>query len=563
MVEKEDVILMSIKFYFNRFFKKINSLNMMHQFKKMEHHLQKTSEPLYGQKVLFTQSFCVYPPCFVHDKLLAIALRLRGFEVTAAFCDGVQKNRECGVFGGVWQRQRNFDENCAYCQERSKKLWAFLPQDKIFRYSAYLSAGDYDWSERILLSLQLGEWVSFVLPGGLELGKWAKDYLVNNYVVADYTLIPEHEALGRCHLKNLLLAYRASERIMNRVKPNRIISNDSFYGIWKIWEVLAAARGIPFYSHWSGTRRGGWCYAYGAPAMNLDFSVAWPNFSKETLTDVEALRVERWLTDRAGGEDMILDTASLSSFKNEKFELSQVDPKKPTALMLTNTIWDLAALNKEVFTAGMMEWVVDTIDWFAAHPDYQLILKPHPLELHPTIPATRESIAFALKKNRVVIPSNVFVLSPKVALTAYNLMPFCKVGLVFTSTVGMEMAARGFPVITAGRAHYRGYGFTLDPANKMEYFHTLKGVLSRDSEMDTSFAASLARKYIKFNFFHYYTKTGLFEFRHDRDGDIVIDLYVKNIEHLRKGHYEHFDYIVERIERGEPILSKDNWPKES
>ena len=61
------------------------------------------------------------------------------------------------------------------------------------------------------------------------------------------------------------------------------------------------------------------------------------------------------------------------------------------------------------------------------------------------------------------IPSNVFFISPKASVSVYDLMLMSKVGLVFTTSVGMEMAARGFPVITAGRSHYRGYGFTIDP----------------------------------------------------------------------------------------------------
>ena len=74
----------------------------------------------------------------------------------------------------------------------------------------------------------------------------------------------------------------------------------------------------------------------------------------------------------------------MTKTKNERFNFEKISNKKPTALMCTNVIWDLA-LNKEIFSESMFEWVQDTINWFKNRQEYQLIIKAHPAESDPKI----------------------------------------------------------------------------------------------------------------------------------------------------------------------------------
>ena len=50
-------------------------------------------------------------------------------------------------------------------------------------------------------------------------------------------------------------------------------------------------------------------------------------------------------------------------------------------------------------------------------------------------------------------------------------------GLVYTTTTGMEMAMSGVPVIVAGVTHYKNNGFTFDPQTYPEYFELLDKIL--------------------------------------------------------------------------------------
>ena len=46
-------------------------------------------------------------------------------------------------------------------------------------------------------------------------------------------------------------------------------------------------------------------------------------------------------------------------------------------------------------------------------------------------------------------------------VNTYDLFEIADLGLVYTTTVGLEMAMSGVPVIVVGKTHYRGKGFTL------------------------------------------------------------------------------------------------------
>lgn len=509
-----------------------------------------------GIRILFGPAFSIYEPCFLHDRILSYALRIRGAEIIPTYCDSVQST-ECNVYGGVWLEGKNFTDLCKSCSAASERLWQASPQAAV-RLSEYLDSGDIEAVQATVGGLPPDGWHTFE-EDGLPVGLWAKDILVNNYVVGDYTLVSGHQQLGPAHLRNLLLLRLAYERLLDDVKPDRVVSNDSYYGMWAMLQKLSEKRGIPFFSHWIGGRQGGWCYAYNDSAMNLDFTKPWKKFSQTPLDDKKREKVKQWLKGRLSGDEMILDTASLAPHQSERFDLTKLDLEKPTALLATNVIWDLAALNKQVLFEDMMDWIVETIGWFRTHPQYQLIIKAHPGELNPSIPETKERVEVALAARGITLPANVFLLSPKVRLTVYQLFPLVSALLVHTTTVGIEMAAKGMPVITTAKSPYRGFGFTLDPEDRGEYFRTLENSLLKQDQIDSEIQKDLAYLFILFYHFHYYLKMDIMDYRWSE----IPRLRVESVKDILPGKNRYLDYIADSIMDGMPILSATRWPPES
>ncbi|MFZ4855388.1 MAG: hypothetical protein ACOYL3_03230 [Desulfuromonadaceae bacterium] len=507
-------------------------------------------------KILYGPSFSVYPPCNAHDVIFSTALRIRGAEIVPIYCDSVQ-HTECNFWGGVWGGGAKFMKNCRNCCKTSELLWKETSLSPL-GFSSYLDNNHVGEIDKEVTALHDGAWLSYS-AFNLPFGQWAKDILVNNYVVGDYHLVEEHERLGRIHLRNLLVVHAAYVRIFDEVRPDRVIANDSYYGMWAILQYLCERRGVPFYSHWSCNRPNAWCYAYNDASMNLDYRRAWPVFSAPPLAENQLKTVDDWMLGRLSGKDMLLDTASLAPHCADEVDLSKIKDGKPTALLAANVIWDLAALNKQVVFDDMIEWIAETITWFGKHPEYQLIVKPHPAEQNPIIPETEERVTTALNRRGVIIPDNVAMLTPKSAVTVYQLLPLVHVGIMHTTTVGLEMTARGIPVITTARSPYRGFGFTLDPSSREEYFLTLDNALRGEKLPEHKKQIDLAYKFILFQHFHYYTKIDIMDFKLGE----TPRLKVNSLDDIRPGRNRHLDYIVDSVMDGLPIVSEDRWPSES
>jgi hypothetical protein len=151
-----------------------------------------------------------------------------------------------------------------------------------------------------------------------------------------------------------------------------------------------------------------------------------------------------------------------------------LDPTRPVALLCTNVVGDSLALGRQVFTTGMAGWLAATVRWFSRHPQAQLVVRVHPGELlgagHPSADIVHQELPD--------LPSHVTLVGPESPVNTYDLMELAHLGLVYTTTVGMEMAMAGIPVITAGVTHYRGRGFTDDPETMPAYLAALEARLA-------------------------------------------------------------------------------------
>ena len=465
-------------------------------------------------------------------------------------CDGIQRI-ECNYFGGAWASGRKFKKNCAMCAKTSESLWRHNPQESN-RLSDFVSRKEIDRIGGDLSSLGTTDLLQY-RQEGISFGHLAKDILGNSYLVGNIELIEGFEDLLRVHLENLLVVSLAYTRILDRVKPDRVISNDSYYGMWAIMEKHCKARGIPFYSHYPVVKNRV-AFAHNDAAMNLDFTASWPEFSKLPLEPQDSERIERWLK---GDRGYFIDATKLGGHEREEPVLGGIDPRKPALVLAANVIWDLAALNKQILFKDMMDWIVQTLRWFGPRGDFQLIVRPHPAEVSPQIPQTRESVVSAIGASGVQVPRNVFVLGADAKITLTQLIDRFDVrGMaVHTSTVGFECAALGLPVITTASSPYRGFGFTTDPDSREGYFAAIEQALNAPRAATPDSRRELARKFIKFYQFHYYADLGLFA---GNPPQFKPDL----MERLKSDDGP-FGYVVNSILQGLPINGSDRWLPES
>lgn len=157
---------------------------------------------------------------------------------------------------------------------------------------------------------------------------------------------------------------------------------------------------------------------------------------------------------------------------------------RPVVLLATNVLGDSLTLGRQVFSKSMSEWISRTVQYFAGRPDIQLVIRVHPGEVLVHGTSMMEVVHQVLHR----LPEHIRMIGPKDKVNTYDLIEVADLGLVYTTTVGMEMAMTGAPVIVAGQTHYRGHGFTYDPDSWVTYFKLLGPMLDNPKSFRLSHA---------------------------------------------------------------------------
>jgi hypothetical protein len=155
---------------------------------------------------------------------------------------------------------------------------------------------------------------------------------------------------------------------------------------------------------------------------------------------------------------------------------------RPVVLLATNVIGDSLTLGRQVFSDSMTEWLERTVQYFASRPDIQFVIRIHPGEAITKGPSVAEVVKRTLSGASPEMPENIHLIPADAKVNSYDLFEIADLGLVYTTTAGLEMAMGGTPVIAVGNTHYRAKGFTLDPDTWEAYFSILEQVLAAPGE---------------------------------------------------------------------------------
>jgi len=147
---------------------------------------------------------------------------------------------------------------------------------------------------------------------------------------------------------------------------------------------------------------------------------------------------------------------------------------RPVVLLAANVLGDSLTLGRNIFAESMSAWITKTVQYFAKRDDVQLVVRIHPGE---KIVPQAKSMATVVREALPEIPSHIHVIGALDNVNTYDLIEVANLGLAYTTTVGVETAMNGIPVISCGDTHYRRRGFTMDPNTWDEYYALLEGTL--------------------------------------------------------------------------------------
>lgn len=271
-------------------------------------------------------------------------------------------------------------------------------------------------------------------------------------------------------------AARAALALMQTVQPEVVITpNGSILEFGVIYRV-ARHLGIPAVTYEFGEQRSRIWLARNAEVMRQETDDLWEARRDCRLDEAQWEQVRELFASRQRAslwENFSRRWQGLPAQGGEQVRQALGLDARPVVLLAANVIGDSLTLGRQVFTESMTEWLQKTVGFFAGRPDVQLVVRIHPGERYTKGP----SVADVVKQAYPDLPDHIHLVAAGDPVNTYDLVEIADLGLVYTTTVGMEMAMSGVPVIVTGQTHYRGKGFTLDPASWDEYFSLLEQVL--------------------------------------------------------------------------------------
>jgi len=191
------------------------------------------------------------------------------------------------------------------------------------------------------------------------------------------------------------------------------------------------------------------------------------------LDDARAGMLDAYLEGRRrGSHDWIWFNKEVADDSPARLAALGVDGSRPLVTLLTSVMWDAQLHYPANAFRNMLEWLLQTIDYFSRRPYLQLLIRVHPAEIRGAIPS-RQLAVDEIKKAFPDLPKNVFVIPPESRISTYAAMMPCDAVIIYGTKTGVELASLGIRVIVAGEAWVRNKGITLDVTSAADYFELL------------------------------------------------------------------------------------------
>jgi hypothetical protein len=272
---------------------------------------------------------------------------------------------------------------------------------------------------------------------------------------------------------------------------------------------------------------------------------AWENLD---LTPAMQEELEGYLEDRRTGRgDWIWFHTAGEGRSTLSARTPAVDSTRPFITLLTSVIWDARLHYDSNAFENMMDWVCATIDYFAAHPGLQLVIRVHPAEISGNIPS-RQTVVAELKARFEELPPNVLLVPPESPVSTYDLIASSQAVLLYNTKTGIEIASRGIPVVVAGDAWIRNKGFSLDASSEEEYLRILDTVatLPRLDE-------ATRRRALKYAYHFFFRRMIPISFVHSRE-KFQFELSLRGVRDLLPGQDSGLDCVCDGILHGTPFV---------
>lgn len=486
------------------------------------------------------------------ESALAVALRVRDVEVDVLLCDqDLPACLECEVvrIGGTQELLTHGPTRrmCPGCFDSGDRLFTGL-NAKVFRYGDFLVPEQRREAAELARETPIEDVPGYRLDG-VAVGEHALAGALRFFARATIDDEPGADAVLRRYFEAAVLTVRVAQGAFDRTDYVAAVFHHGIYVPQGLLGEVARRRGVRVVTWNPAYRSQTFVFSHGdtyhhtlmhEPTDDWE-NIAWTSELESELLDYLK---SRW----TGAHDWIVfhqePKQELAAIEEE----IGVDFSKPCIGLLTNVMWDAQLHYPANAFPNMRDWCLETIRYFAARPELQLLIRVHPAELRGGIPS-RQPIVDEIRSVFAELPPNVFLVGPESSISTYVAMMQCNAIVIYGTKTGVELAAVGKPVVVAGEAWVRNKGFTLDAESREHYFSILDG-LPQLSGMSPEHLER-ARKYA----YHFFFRRMIpLEMMAPARGKPPYDVRIASLEELRPGYSVGLDVVCDGILKGSEFI---------
>jgi hypothetical protein len=389
--------------------------------------------------------------------------------------------------------------------------------------------------------------------GDWEVARWIVGSVHSHFRSSDLDLgISEVEAVFRSYLYSGLVACFALDRLLDDYQPDVVLVMNGRQSSTRIAFELTRGRGVRVVCHERGPRLETITLSQGDRSISLaNLERFWEDWKDIPLSASEVSEIGAQLVARERGHDF-----AFRAYSPPPQPLDAV--RGELGLRRDRPVWTLfTSSDDEVVSeegwqgpfATQLEWIERSIAYASGRPELDLVVRIHPNTGGRSATGVNWGQLQALEALSRRTPRNVRFVMPDQDISSYSLMEIATAGLVYHSTVGLELACKGKTVLVAGANMVSGKEFVRTVVEAHRYEEMLDGLLTLPVGAVDREITTLAWRYAYGRFFRTCVPFPLVNMPTRNTGLLTYT----NLDELRPGRDSGLDRCVGVVLDGLPV----------
>ncbi len=454
-----------------------------------------------GKRILIATSMSGYKHGSSMDRLLAVALTQKGYQVAFLLCDSDLEACQIIKFSSYKPEDLLRSVNtprCSSCSSNIDKLFTPLGLP-IYNFKSDRSI---EFGLKSEFHKQSFEALKAFKIDSVQIGMHAWAGAVRYFASTQFTNEPHAKEVLIRFLISGIRIHSSMSSVFHDFKPDTLIAHHGIYIPQGVVSEFAVSKGVNLMTWTASYRKGTFIFS---PDETYHYSMVTEptsNWDSLELTKNQEVALDKYMKSRWGGENDWIKFSDSKIDQDKTFER-----KSDFFLALTSVTWDAELHYQSRAFENMRDWLVTTINYFKANPGQELVVRVHPAEISSPN-KSREAMADFIKSLNIEFFPNITVIPPERNTSTYDLINKARVVIVYNTKTGIETAYRNKPVIVAGESWIRGKGIgwdAKDPHNYLEILDSFRNPLNM-----TQIQSKRAKQYAYHFFFRRMIRIAIF-----------------------------------------------------